>query len=208
MAGRSGIEKELIRVGRRVVRSGLVMSTGGNISGRRGDRVYIKSKGSRLDSASSGSYAVLELPGGKRLRGRPSSEWRMHIACYRQRDDINAVIHLHPIFSTAAANSKIKTGPITYELLACLGSELVRARYKPSGSGALAREVAKMIKGHNGVLLPNHGLITVGATASEALCRAQACERACQTLVFSKLLGLYGFLPKREAKRIIAMYGA
>ena len=130
----------------------------------------------------------------------------MHLACYRKRPDIKAVLHLHPVFSTAVANSKIKLKTISYELAASLGSELVRAKYKPSGSRSLAKEIGRLIKKHNAILMPNHGIIVVGNSLDSALKRVFAVERACQTLVFSRLLGIHSFLPKKEAKRIMALY--
>ena len=130
----------------------------------------------------------------------------MHLACYRKRGDIGAVLHLHPVFSTAVANSRGKLGPISYELAACLGSDICRARYRASGSRELAAEISSKIGGHNAVLLPNHGILIVAGSIETAFERALACERACQTLIFSKLLGAHSFLPRKEADRIIALY--
>ena len=130
----------------------------------------------------------------------------MHIACYQKRLDIDTVLHLHPVFSTAVANSKIKLGAIIYELSASLGSELVRAKYKPSGSKALAKEISKLIKTHNAILMPNHGIIVIGKGLYSTFKRAFTVERACKTLIFSRLLGLFSFLPKKEAKRIAKVY--
>ena len=100
----------------------------------------------------------------------------------------------------------MKPGLITYELAAILASELTKAKYKPSGGKALAVEIGRLIKKSNAILMPNHGLLTVGKTPDEALERALAVERACQTLIFSRLLGTFKFLPKNEAKRIIKLY--
>lgn len=200
------IRRKLIKTGKRIVSSGLVISKGGNISAREGCFVYIKAKGAGLDSSKIRDYVRIDLRNGRVSGGVPSSEIYMHLACYKRRDDIKAVLHLHPVFSTAAANSRMKLGHVSYELVSILGSGLCRARYKPTGSKGLAKEVASLIGRHNAVLLPNHGLLVVGKDLNSALGRASACERACQTLILSKLLGLYKFLPKKEAKRIISLY--
>lgn len=197
---------DLIRIAGKVARERLVISGGGNISARAGRYIYISPKGACLDSCPKSSYVRVSLDSGRVSGGVPSSELYMHLACYGENSGIGAVMHLHPVFSTAVANSRIKLAPVSYELLSCLGSEMVRARYKPAGSGALAREVGAFIKRYNAILLPNHGLLTVGRDLDEAFERARTCERACQTLIFSKLLGLHTFLPRKEANRIIALY--
>ncbi len=200
------IRKELIKTGVRIVREKLVVASGGNISARSGNRMYIKAKATNLDSKSPKSYVEVDLSTGRVKSGVPSSELPMHTACYAARKDIGAVIHLHPVFATAVANSSAKIGPVSYELAACLGSLLVRAGYKASGSEALGKEIFRFVKKYNGVLMPNHGLIAVGPDLDTAFERAIAIERACQTLIFSKLLGVSRFLPKKEAERIIRIY--
>jgi L-fuculose-phosphate aldolase len=213
----SCVVRGLIKIGKKAVEEKFVVASGGNISARRGGFVFIKTSGPGLGSPDKKDYAKVNLKTGKPVnppsaspRGehtrQPSSELPFHIACYKARSDIGAVIHLHPVFSTAVANSAVKPGAISYELLACLGSELLKAKPKPAGSFALAKEVARLIKKTNAILLPNHGLITVGKTIDAAFTRALAVERACQTLIFSRLLGLHKFLPRKEAKRIISLY--
>jgi len=199
------ILKELINVGRKLVKDGLVVASGGNISARCGDKVLIKARKYPLDSKSPESFVLMDMSGDCKA-GEPSSEKYMHLACYTARPDVNAVIHLHPVFSTAVANSSIKMGQVSYELAACLASDLKKAVYKASGSKELAREISRVIKRCNAVLMPNHGIITVGKDIETAYQRAVACERACQTLIFSKLLGLSRFLPRKEALRIMRLY--
>lgn len=198
--------KDLIKTGRKIVSNGLVVSTGGNISARCGGYMFIKTSKSALDSKKICDYAKVDLSTGKAKLGTPSSEKLMHLACYKSRSDINAVLHLHPVYSTALANSDIKIGPITYELISCVGSEIARASYKPSGSKELASEIGKLTSRFNAVLMPNHGLIVIAPDLNTAFERVLAVERAAQTLIFSKLLGVFKFLPKKEAERIIKIY--
>jgi len=203
---RKNIIGRLIKTGKKVVRQGLVVAKGGNISARAGDYMYIKTKGSMLDSPRIHDYTRVNIKTLECTGGVPSSEKYVHLACYKERDDIRAVLHLHPVFCTAVANSKLKVKPVSYELLASLGSEIAKASYKPAGSRKLASEIAAKIKKSNAVLMPNHGVVVVAKDLETALERALVVERACQTLVFSRMLGLPGFLPKKEARRIISLY--
>lgn len=206
MLKKKELRKELIKIGKRIVSEHLAIDTGGNISVRRGNTMFIKAAKTPFNSGSINSYVSVDLKTGKCKKGTPSSEKYMHIACYKRRLNIDTVLHLHPVFSTAVANSRIKLGPISYELSASLNSELVRAKYKPSGSQALAKEISKLISRCNAILMPNHGIIVVGKGLEKTLGRALAVERACKTLIFSRLLGLSSFLPKKEAMRIAKIY--
>jgi ribulose-5-phosphate 4-epimerase/fuculose-1-phosphate aldolase len=198
--------KELIKVGKRIVNEKLVVDTGGNISFRYENTIFIKSKGYPLNSSSKKSYALMDFQKEKSIKGTPSSEKYIHLACYKKRPDIDTVFHLHPVFSTAVANSSIKIEAVSYELCATLGSKLAKAKYRPSGSKTLAKEVEKLIAKHNAILMPNHGIVVVGRGLQKTLRRALAVERACKTLIYSKILGVSRFLPKKEALRIIKLY--
>src|SRR3989338_6734727 len=134
MQRQKDIRKILVEFGRKIVNERLVLATGGNISARNGNCIYIKAKSARLDSPDVKTYVSVNLQSGKCKDGIPSSEACVHIACYKARKDINAIFHLHPVFSTTVANADTKIKFKGYELLSCLGSEVVRSRYKPAGS--------------------------------------------------------------------------
>lgn len=195
---------DLIKVGQRLYREGYVISKGGNISIRRGNYIYIKRRGAPLSTSRPADYIAVELRTGKCRSGAiPSTEKSLHILAYRTRPDINTVLHLHPVFSTAVANSKLKVGFVSYELISVLHSPLVKARYRPAGSISLAEEVARLLRRSNAVLMPNHGIVVVADSIMSGYERVRAVERACQILIFTRLTRLYKFLPVREARRII-----
>ncbi len=196
----------MAKTGKKIVQKGLVVASGGNISAKSNGCMFIKAKGTGLDDRKPSCYVCVDLKTGKSRKGIPSSEKYMHMACYKARPGVKAVVHIHPVFATAVANSRVPLKAVSYELLACLGSEMVRAKYKPSGSRALAREIGSKIKKYNAVLMPNHGILVVADTLDTAFKRAEAVERACMTLIFSRLMGVTKFLPRKEAARIIKLY--
>ena len=196
----------LIKIGKQSIKDKMVLDKGGNISIRKKDYMLIKASGVSLDKAKKKDYVKVCLQDGKEKSKKASSEKFMHMQCYNKRKDINAVVHLHPVCATALSNSKLKAGNINYEIIACLASDLIRAPYKPSGSSALASQIGKYIKKSNGILLSNHGLLTVGHDLKQAYMRALAVERAAAVIIFSKLLSKVSFLPKKEANRIMKIY--
>lgn len=198
------LRNELIKYGKLIYSEGLVIGSGGNISARRGDTVYVKASGVSLGEGRLSDYNEIDLKTGriKCFKGPCSIEIPMHIACYRARPDVGAVIHVHPVFSTAAGMTGKKLKYISYEFMVAMGSEVPIINYKKAGSLALAEGVKKAIKKHNGILLKNHGIIVVGKNLHQAYIRALALERACRTYLFSKYAKTLSFIPKAELKRL------
>lgn len=182
--------KELVIIGRKIERCGLVIGEGGNISARAGNVVYIKSRGVSMGCAGTDDYVSVDVKTGKALikGARPSSEIYLHLACYRKRKDIRAVVHAHPVFATALADTDYDFKPLPYETACCIKSPVAKIRYIKPGSKKLAGKVGSAIAGHNAVLLKRHGLVTVGGDIKEAFLRALAVERAAIGAVCSSII--------------------
>ncbi|MFA5499975.1 MAG: class II aldolase/adducin family protein [Candidatus Omnitrophota bacterium] len=184
--------KELVKYGKLIYAQDFVVGSGGNISVRVKDRIYIKASRVSLENSQETDYNEIDLRTGKAvcLKGPCSIEVPMHTACYMARPhDIGAVVHTHPVYGTIAAMSLKKLGFISYELMFTLATEAPVMGYKEPGSRELADAVKKMIKKHNAILLKNHGALIVGRDLKEAYERAVALERACKIYVLSKLTG-------------------
>ncbi|MDP3791214.1 MAG: class II aldolase/adducin family protein [Candidatus Omnitrophota bacterium] len=182
---------ELIKYGKLIYAQNLVTGCGGNISVRVGSRVYIKASGVSLENSTAADYNEADLKTGKVFcrKGPCSVELPMHIACYKARADIGAVIHTHPVYGTILAMLIKKLGFVSYEFACALSTEVPVISYKKSGSRELANAVAGAIKKHNAVLLKNHGAIVVGKDLEEAYQRSVVLERSCKIYVLSKLAG-------------------
>jgi len=192
------IKKELIKYGKLLYAERFVIGAGGNISARIKDKIYIKASGVSLGSSTKKDYNEVDLATGRARRAkRPCSvEIPMHLACYKTRKDIGAVIHTHPVYGTALGMLAKKVGFVSYEFKCAFGSEVPVIDYKSSGSAALASAVGKSIKKHNAVLLKNHGAVVVGKDIKEAYERSLVLERACRIYVMSKLSGKISLIPK------------
>lgn len=190
MVGRKKILKDLVNIGKKVSRADLIIGEGGNISARVADVVYIKRRGAVMGRARAADYIPIDVKTGKPLRrnDRPSTEIYMHLACYRVRKDIGAVIHTHPVFATALGIKGIDIKPSTYEAEVNIKSRIARIGHVKPGTPALGRAVGRAVKRHNAVLLKDHGLVTVGNDSGEAFLRTLAVERAALTYISCKML--------------------
>lgn len=102
MAKGETLRKELTRYGKLVADKRLVSGPGGNISARLGSAVYLPPSGYGLDEVEEDQWVEVDLSTGEvKERGlKPTCEVLMHLTCYRLREDVKAVIHLHPPIST------------------------------------------------------------------------------------------------------------
>jgi len=198
------LKKELIRYGRKIYTEKFVIGSGGNISVRSGDKVCIKASGVSLENSSAADYNEVDLKTGRAIcLKRPCSiEIPMHLACYRARPDVGAVVHTHPVYGIILGIMGVKLGYISYEFMLTMKSEVPTINYKSAGSGALAEAVGRAIKKYNGLLLKNHGTIVAGRDLSEAYERALALERAAKIYVLAGLSGKVSLIPKEELQRL------
>ncbi len=179
---------ELVKYGKLLHAEKLVIGTGGNISERDGVCLIIKRKGADMSVAEPEDYlrfTFLETEGKE--PATMSSETPVHVACYRAKKDIGAIIHAHPSYVIAAAARNAALEGISYEFDYIIQSPVPLLEYISPGSKELAEAVAREVKnGANAVLLKKHGAFTFGTDLNEAFTRMVALERAAITYLHSQ----------------------
>lgn len=207
-----GERGEIVRFGRKLVSSRLTSGTGGNLSvmDREAGLVAISPSGMEYDETEAADVPVLD-PDGVVVEGgrRPSSELGFHLALYRARPDIRAVVHTHSVYATTMACLQWEI-PAVHYLVAFSGHKVPLAPYATFGSPELADGVAKSIGSHNAVLLANHGLVTVGPNLATAFAVAEEIELVARVYYQAKCVGEPVIVPHDEMERVIkkfALYG-
>lgn len=184
----SPILHELIANANELVESGLVAGAGGNVSCRDGGGMWISPSGFSFADATPDDYPLVDIASGEIVRGerRPSSEVLMHLAIFRSRPEINAIIHTHPKMTIAlcSAGHDLKAMYADYHVY--LGWNVPHVDYVTVTTPALADVVDEAFKPGNealpdkgkvvGMILRNHGAITVGNSIKEAMFRTAAIE--------------------------------
>jgi ribulose-5-phosphate 4-epimerase/fuculose-1-phosphate aldolase len=185
----------LTQVGRTVVERGLVVGSGGNLPGA--DRIVVTGAGTWLDRLRPDAFARVRVADGASLRGtvRPSTELALHLAVYRARPDVTAVVHLHPQTSVLLTMLGEPIRLITTDHAAYL-RRIEVVPFHPPGTQELADAVGQAVAdGTNCVVLPQHGCAVVADTVEMALRRAMNLEEAA-VLTYRALL-LTGGLGRR-----------
>ncbi|MDI6870820.1 MAG: class II aldolase/adducin family protein [Bacillota bacterium] len=195
--------EELVECGRLIAKKGLVVGPGGNISARCGGLMYISASGSSFEEATGDDYVGVDLATGQLVDGskKPSSEVLMHLACYRKRPEIGAVVHTHPPLAIAVASCGVTLEPLFPDFAAFLG-EVPTLGYVIPTTRELAEAVESVIGGCDGLLLTNHGALTVGSNLREALFRTELIEEASRILIAARSLGSPRTLSPAEVEAI------
>lgn len=206
--------EQVARAGVRMARAGLVLGTWGNVSCRvsREDLVVITPSGMAYDALQPRDIVVVDLNGsvveGER---RPSTELELHLAIYRARPDVKAVMHTHSVFASAMAVARLPVPPVVEDVAQIVGGAVPVAEYAPAGSRELAANVVRALGQGGAVLLANHGLVGVGGSLDEAFNVCQIVEKAAQIYILAGLIGTPTILGENEVidlrYRYLTSYG-
>ncbi|AFK21864.1 aldolase [Pyrococcus sp. ST04] len=169
------IKLKLVYYSKLAHKKGLTGSFGGNISVRMGKYVFIKATGGIMEELTPEQIATITINGDVISPIRPSSEYRLHIGVYRNRHDVNAVVHLHPPYAITLSMFEKEAPMLTPEAELYLRKVPVLP-FRPAGSVELAEQVSEAIKNYDAVILERHGIVTVGRSLREAFYKAELVE--------------------------------
>lgn len=201
------LRDQLAHVGRSVVRDGLVTGSGGNLSARHpgSDELWVTAAGTWLDRLTRGSFTAVRITDGSVVDdtessttgpARPSTELPLHLAVYRARPDVNAIVHLHPQTAVLLSAMGERIRLITTDHAVYVRS-IATVGFFPPGSAELASAVASAVAdGTDCVLLSHHGCSILGPTVEWAHRRVVNVDEAA-TLTYRALLLTGGLGPDR-----------
>jgi L-fuculose-phosphate aldolase len=210
VSSESTLRADIVEIGRRMYARGYTASNDGNISVRLGpDRLLMTPKSVCKGFMTPDMMCITDLEGRKLQGDRdPSSEMLMHLEVYRQRPDVQAVVHAHPPTATGFAVAGIPLDrAVLAEVLTTLGSIPI-AEYATPSTKELPQAVGKYIKAHDGMLLANHGALTVGGDLYGAYYKMETIEHFAKISLVARLLGRENLLSREEVTRLQDLRGA
>jgi len=198
------LRADIVELGRRLWTRGYVASNDGNISVRLDDaRILTTPKSVSKGFMTPDMMVITDLTGRKLAGDRdPSTELKMHLAVYEHRPDARAVVHAHPPLATGFAVAGIPLDrAVLAEVICTLGSIPI-ADYATPSTEELPAAVKKYIKTHDGLLLANHGALTVGQDLFNAYYKMETIEHFAQISLVARTLGGERLLSRDEVKRL------
>src|SRR6478609_7921424 len=209
MTTESQLRADIVEIGRRMYARGYTASNDGNISVRIApDRLLMTPKSVCKGFMTPDMMCVTDL-NGKKISGDrdPSSEALMHLEVYRQRPDVNAVVHAHPPTATGFAVAGIPLDrAVLAEVLTTLGSIPI-AEYATPSTKELPEAVRKYIRAHDGMLLANHGALTVGTDLYSAYYKMETIEHFAHISLVARMLGRENLISREEVLRLQELRG-
>jgi len=187
----------------------LVAWTSGNISGRdpQTGLVVIKPSGVLYPDLTPDKMVVLDL-NGKVVGGalKPSSDTATHLYIYRERSDVNGIVHTHSTFATAFAAVGKSIPPVLTAICDEFGGEIPLGGFALIGDEAIGKEVIRSIGKSHAILMQNHGVFTVGKDAKAAVKAAVMVEDAARTVYYAMQLGEPIPIPAEMVARLHKRY--
>ena len=195
----------MVRFGKWLYRLGFMPGTSGNLSVRLDrERLLVTPTGASKYLLRSSEMVIVDLE-GRHLGGsrKATSELGMHLAVYRQRDDVGAVIHAHPPVATAFACSGRALDEMLCQEAAMTLGPVPLASYATTGTEEVAASLEPLIADHQAILMANHGAVSYGATLLDAFLKMETVEHLAVIRLASHQLGPAQILTPEQLQQLV-----
>lgn len=183
------VVEQLSLYANKLVQSSLVVGAGGNLSMRDGDYMYISPSGFDLQEIEDHQWVKVNITTGDILSDlKPSSEILMHLECFRNRPDVQAVLHAHPSYSVGVSSTGNDI-PCMFPDFPAMVKKIAYIDYVIPTTNVLAEEIMKVIDNTDVIVMRNHGVLTLGKTMKEAYFFMQLTEEAAKVYTISSIVG-------------------
>ncbi|MDR2047317.1 MAG: class II aldolase/adducin family protein [Clostridiales bacterium] len=172
------LRETLAAAGKRLVEDNLVQGTWGNFSVRLDEkRMLVTPSGLDYLSLTPDDMVAVDIESLEYAGGlKPTSEKKLHAAIYKGRKDINAVIHTHSEYCSAAAAARVDLPADTDEIRRLVGQNIKCAAYGLPGTKKMTVAALAALDGRNACYLANHGAIAIGVSLENAYAVCLALE--------------------------------
>ena len=200
------LRRQLTRFSRWMYRLGFVPGTSGNLSVRLpfDHRLILATPTNCSKALLRPADMVIVDINGRFLSGtrNVTSEIGMHLAVYRNRSDVSAVVHAHPPIATGFASCGLALdAPLCAELVMTLG-KIPLAPYATTGTDEVAASLEPFLRDHDAVLLANHGIVTYGKDLLDAFMKLETCEHFAQVCLTAHQLGCRKLLEDEALEKL------
>lgn len=200
------LRRQLTRFSRWMYRLGFAPGTSGNLSARLpfDHRLILATPTNCSKALLRPADMVIVDINGRFLAGtrNVTSEMGMHLAVYRDRADVFAVVHAHPPIATGFASCGLALdAPLCAELIMTLG-KIPLAPYATTGTDEVAASLQPFLSDHDAVLLANHGIVTYGKDLLDAFMKLETCEHFAQVCLTAHQLGCRKLLEDEALQKL------
>lgn len=203
------LKEEVCEQNHELPKAGLVVGSGGNVSGRDPETglVVIKPSGVKFAKLTPETMVVVDLDGNV-IEGtmKPSVDTGIHLYIYRHRADVFGVTHTHSPYATSFAARGERIPAVLTPITHMLGRDIPCSRYATPGEVDTGEAIIEAAQGGHAVLVKAHGVFTMARSATEATSFAMYLEEAAFTTHLAMLRGPVEELPQEEIDRCYNWY--
>lgn len=200
---------EIVEFGKRLNDRGYICASEGNLSARLSDgRIMITPANKNKGFLKPSDLVICDLDGDSMENSaEKSSEFKLHQAVYKNRPDISAVCHAHPLYATSFSVAALPLNKaVLPEIVGTLGG-IPLVPYAPPGSDKLAENLKGFLNRYDAFLLESHGVVTIGRSSEEAFNRMEMTEKFAAIMFNAERLGKMKLLDSRETERLLKAAG-
>lgn len=201
------LKEQICEIGRRVYAKGFAAANDGNITVRLNDKELLctptmVSKGYlKPEDICKVDYEGKQLA-GKRKR---TSEVFLHLAVYKNRPDVHAVVHCHPPHATAFAVAHEPIPKCILPEVEVFLGEVPMAVYETPGGNKFADTIVPYVKDCNTILLANHGTVTFGPDLEKAYFNTEIIDAYCKILILARQLGRVNYFSEEKTRELLEL---
>ena len=200
------VKKQICEIGKRIYDKGFIAANDGNISVKLSHNEYLCTPtGVSKGFMTPDMICKVDADGNvlqSKVGSRPSSEIKMHLRVYKERPDVNAVVHAHPPYATGYAIAGIPlTEPIVPEAVIFLGSVPI-ADYGTPSTDEIPNAISKYLQRHDALLLENHGALSYAGDLLAAYHKMESLEFYAKLMFISCQIGKPRLLDKQNVARL------
>ena len=209
------VRADVARLHGELVRYGLVVWTGGNVSGRvpGADLFVIKPSGVSYDDLAPENMILCDLdgavvPGTPGSERSPSSDTAAHAYVYRNMPEVGGVVHTHSTYAVAWAARGEEIPCVITGMADEFGGPIPIGPFAVIGDDSIGRGIVETLRGHRSraVLMQNHGPFTIGVSAKDAVKAAVMCEDAARTVHLARQAGPLIPIPPEKIDALYSRY--
>jgi L-fuculose-phosphate aldolase len=199
------IKEFICEIGRRLYNRGFAAANDGNITVRLNDREVLctptmVSKGfMKPEDVCKVDYEGKQLAGTRKR----TSEVLLHLAVYKARPDVNAVVHCHPPYATAFAVAQEPIPKCVLPEVEVFLGEVPIARYETPGGPRFAETVLPYVRDCNTIILANHGTVTFGPDLEKAYFNSEIIDAYCKILLLARQLGRVNYFTEQQTRELL-----
>ena len=198
-------KEDICDIGRRIYAKSFAAANEGNISIRLDEnRVLVTPTLISKGFMKPDDICTVDMDGNQVAGTRKhTSEVKLHLEIYRQRDDVKSVVHCHPPHATAFAVAREPIPNCVLPEPDIFLGEVPIAPYATTGSAEFAKTILPFVKSTNTIILANHGTVSYESTVERAYWLTEILDAYCRVLILAKQIGHVEFLSDAQGKELL-----